>query len=113
MKSSLEITKLYFDLSNQADLAAIEPLFQADATYSSVNTGLYYGIDSIFPMMQAFFSAHQKLTWHAHSIEPLNDYITELHFSCEAINNAGETKNFSGVERVVVVDGLIRHVEVR
>lgn len=113
MNSSLEISQLYFDLSNQGDLKAIEMLFQPDATYSSVNTGLYYGTEHIFPMMRAFFAAHKKLKWQIQSIEQLNDHITELYFCCEAINNAGEQKNFSGIERIVVVDGLIRHVEVR
>jgi len=112
MKSALEITKLYFDLSNQGNLIAIEKLFQADATYSSVNTGLYFGVENIMPMMQDFFDAHQKLHWTTHQVKALNEHVIELKFSCDAVSNEGKTKTISGVERVVVVDGLIRHIEV-
>ncbi len=113
MKTPLEVTQLYFDLSNQADLVGIEALVHPEATYSSVNTGLYYGIKDIMLMMYGFFENHEKLVWQIQSIEQRNDYITELFFECNAIKKNGENYQFSGVERLVVVDGLIRHIEVR
>lgn len=113
MKSSLEMTQQYFDLSNQADLNAIEQLIHTEATYSSDNTGLYFGKKGIMLMMCEFFSKHQRLCWQIKSIEQKNDYITELQFHCDALNNEGETYQFSGIERIVVVDEMIRHIEVR
>lgn len=113
MSTSIEIAQLYFDLSNQADLNAIEKLIHPEATYSSVNTGLYYGIENIMVMMRTFFDQYQSLQWQIKSIEQLDQHITELHFDCEASRNNNETISFNGVERIVVVSGLIRHIEVR
>lgn len=113
MTISLDITKKYFDLSNQGDLLAIEKMFQTDATYSSANTGLYYGVHEIMSMMTAFFASHQKLHWQIHRIKQLNEHTSEVEFSCEAVNNAGEIQNFSGIERVIVDQGQIRHIEIR
>ncbi|MCX7554292.1 nuclear transport factor 2 family protein [Marinicella sp. S1101] len=113
MSTSSEIAQLYFDLSNQADLSAIEKLIHPEATYSSVNTGLYYGIENIMLMMRAFFDQYQSLQWQIKSIEQLDQHITELYFDCEACKNNSEIDVFSGVERIVVVGGLIRYIEVR
>ena len=107
------ITQLYFELSNAADLTAIEALIYPEATYSSAHTGLYYGITDIMAMMETFFNAQQGLHWHIDSIETLTEHITEVHFTCNSRDANGKAVVRTGVERIVVVDGLIRHIEVR
>lgn len=107
------ITRLYFELSNTGKLSAIQALLNPEATYSSAHTGLYYGITDIMAMMTGFFKSHQSLNWQIDSISTLNEHICEVHFTCKRTDADGKTSEHSGVERLVVVDGLIRHIEVR
>jgi len=112
-QSSKAITQLYFNLSNEGNLSAIQALIIPEATYSSVNTGLYYGITDIMDMMESYFKSHKSLDWRIDSIHALTDYITEVKFTCNSIDSTGKAVKRQGVERLVVVDGLIRHIEVR
>jgi len=111
--STQAITQLYFELSNAGDLSTIKELIDPQATYSSANTGLYYGVFDIMTMMTAFFKSQQTLNWRIDSIQALTEYITEVHFTCHSIDALGQTTERTGIERIVVVDGLIRHIEVR
>ncbi len=111
--STQAITQLYFELSNAGNLSAIEALIYPQATYSSANTGLYYGVTDIMTMMTAFFKSQHSLKWHIDSITALTEYITEVHFTCNSTDTSGKATERTGVERIVVVGGLIRHIEVR
>ncbi len=111
--SPLAITTLYFELSNAGNLSAIETLIHPQATYSSVNQGLFYGLTDIMDMMASFFAQHQRLNWRIDETLKVTDFITEIKFTFEGTDTAGKAVKRSGVERVVVVDGLIRHIEVR
>ena len=110
---SLTITKLYFELSNTGDLSAIDQLISADATYSSTHTGLYFGRIDIMTMMKAFYQSYRSLNWQINSIKVLTEFITEVHFTFISTDHSGQTTERMGIERIVVVDGLIRHIEVR
>ncbi|TDR20354.1 nuclear transport factor 2 family protein [Marinicella litoralis] len=109
----LKITELYFNLSNQANLNAIELLFHPEATYSSAHTGLYYGIDDIMAMMKKFFDQFSSIHWQINAMKATDQHITETEFTCLTTDHSGVVVERSGVERLVVVDALIRHVEVR
>ncbi len=112
-KNALSITELYFELSNTGDLPTIKTLFIPDATYSSANTGLYYGRIEIMKMMDTFFNSYKSLNWEINSITALNKYIVEVNFTCSSIDMSDQAIKRTGVERIVVVEGLIRHIEVR
>lgn len=107
------IASAYFALSNARDLESIFAMFAADATYSSDNTGLYFGVQDIREMMTAFFEAFPSLHWDVHSRTALSDHIVEIQFTLKARNNANEELVHSGTERIVVSSGKITHVEVR
>ena len=107
------IASNYFALSNARDLESVFALFAADATYSSDNTGLYFGIQDIRAMMTAFFEAFPSLRWEIHSLTALSDHIVEIEFTLKAKNNANEELVRQGTERLVISGGKIRHVEVR
>ncbi|WP_395374761.1 nuclear transport factor 2 family protein [Marinicella sp. W31] len=107
-----DVAQKYFDLSNQAELATIADLIHPQATYSSDNTGLYYGRKSIMQMMQQFFALHQSLHWHIDSLKQLSDHIVEIEFTCKYIT-ADDQGSRQGIERIVAVDGQIRHIEVQ
>ncbi len=109
----IDTARLYFSLSNQADLPAIKKLFHPEATYSSAHTGLYYGIADIMDMMEQFFKQYHHLQWHIDHIQANSQHITEIEFTCHTTDHDQQTNERSGTERLVVVDGLIRHIEVR
>ncbi len=114
MNNSAEHTaRHYFELSNQAELAAVAQLFQSDATYSSDRTGLYYGVSDIMTMMENFFAGYHQIQWQIEQLACFTEHIVEIRFSCQTIDHQGSKTERLGVERLVIVDGLIRHIEVR
>lgn len=113
INDSLAVTKLYFELSNAGDLSAIEDLIIEDATYSSAHTGLYFGRMNIMAMMEVFFEKYHSLNWQINSIKAVTEYITEVEFSFNSIDHSDQVTQRTGIERIVVKNGLIRHIEVR
>ena len=111
--NSVELTRQYFQLSNERKLETIRYLFEKQATYSSDNTGLYFGRDAIMRMMGDFFDAFPSLYWEIHSLVENTPHIAEVDFTLVAKKTDGSKILRPGIERVVVVNGLIRHVEVR
>lgn len=111
--SALSITQQYFNLSNNRDLNNIFTLFAEDSTYSSDNTGLYFGVSDISQMMIRFYDSYPLLVWHIKTMEEITPYIVEVSFTLTMKDNNGEVIEKPGIERVVVVDQKLRHVEVR
>lgn len=111
--SIANISQQYFTASNQADLKAVEALFHPDATYSSAHTGLYYGISDIMQMMTGFFRAHSHLQWHIDELIEVTDHVVEIRFTLNACPKNGEPFERQGTERLVIDQGLIRHIEIR
>ena len=108
-----ELAKLYFELSNQKKLDEISSLIDGQATYSSDNTGLHFGRTAIMQMMTKFFDAFSELAWQIDSIRELDVNIVEIQFSFQGKKKSGEELAKQGIERIVVVDGFLRHIEVR
>ena len=108
-----QVTQRYFDLSNQRNLTEIFALFAEDATYSSDNTGLYFGLPAIREMVTAFYESFPYLHWEIHAMQESSSHIAEVEFTLTARDHEGSEIIRPGIERVVVADGLIRHVEVR
>lgn len=111
--SALNVTRQYFELSNERDLEKILSMFSEDATYSSENTGLYFGLDDIRSMVTNFYANFPYLHWEIHSMEETTPHIAEVVFTLTAKDTLGNELIRPGVERVVVVDDKLRHVEVR
>ena len=111
--SPLATVQHYFDLSNNRDLEKVFKLFALDATYSSDNTGLYFGISDIRDMMQKFFDHYPELHWEIHSIQETTPHIIELDFTLRGTDTRGEKIIRPGIERIVVVSEQLRHIEVR
>ena len=111
--SVLDVTRQYFELSNRRDLEKIFSMFSEDATYSSENTGLYFGLEDIRSMVTNFYSNFPYLHWEIHSIEETTPNIAEVVFTLTAKDTSGNEIIRPGIERVVVVDEELRHVEVR
>ena len=112
MKSSRALTEECFALSNDRDLTSIFTLLNPEATYSSNNTGLFYGVNDIRKMMTAFFADHPYIPWTILELRELSDHITEVDFTVISTNREGDQAERSGLERIVAASGTIRHIEV-
>lgn len=113
MNNSIEdIAKHYFDLSNKARLNDIRNMFGNDTTYSSVATGLFYGVDDIMSMMTTFFSQYKMLHWHIDELSIVSDHIVEIHFTLQSTNHDGIKVTRKGIEKLIINDNKIRHIEI-
>ena len=113
MKSSRALTEEYFALSNDRDLASIFNLLNPEATYSSNNTGLFFGVNDIRRMMTAFFADHPYIQWTILELRELSEHITEVDFTVVSTDREGDQTERAGLERIVAASGTIRHIEVR
>ncbi len=104
---NIEIAKRYFDLSNKSDLENVEKMFRESSTYSSQNTGIFLGKESIMKMMNSFFDSFKILFWEVKSIEEVSEniFLFDFIFHWEKI-----LKN--GLEYVVIFDKKIQHIEI-
>lgn len=109
----IETAKKYFELSNQRKLEAIPSLLHEDATYSSDNTGLHYGVEAIMEMMTRFYANFPKLHWTIDAIDEIRPHIVEIDFILTATDSNGREITRSGIERIVISDSVIKHIEVR
>lgn len=107
------ISEQYFKLSNNRELDKVSNLILKDAIYSSDNTGLYYGRNDIMKMMTSFFNNFKTLNWKINDIKQLNENIVEIDFTLTGEDNNNNKIKKSGIERIVVVNNLIKHIEVR
>ena len=112
MKNARALTEQYFALSNDRDLTSIFTLLNPEATYSSNNTGLFYGVNDIRKMMTAFFADHPYIQWTILELRELSEHITEVDFTVVSTDREGNQTERSGLERIVVASGAIRHIEV-
>jgi hypothetical protein len=113
MSKALKLAQHYFDLSNQGKLEDIAKLFTESSTYSSVTTGLYFGVDSIMKMQSEFFSNYQSMAWHVNSVEEIKPGIVLFDFTFNGTTNEGEIITRDGLEYVIVYKEKIQHIEVR
>ena len=109
---ALQIAKKYFELSNQADLDTIEGLFVPTATYRS-SQGLFFGPADIMAMMRSFFASHLRLHWSIDSCREITPHIVEIEFGFQGSDSEGNDIRRRGLERIVVHEGRIQHIEVR
>ena len=113
METAEQISRRYFELSNAARLNDIAELFEVEATYSSDHTGLYFGLHDIMAMMADFFQNHRTLQWQIDQLHNLSNEMVEIEFTLQRTTAGGEQQTTQGIERLVINQGLIRHIEVR
>jgi len=113
MDNIIEIAEKYFDMSNERKLDLIPNLFHSEIVYSSDNTGLYFGRDNVMEMMTSFFNKFKLLNWKIDSIDRIKDCIVEIRFTLSMVDLTGTKITKEGIERIIIIDNLIRHIEVR
>ena len=113
MHSPIEVAKKYFDLSNESDLDEVKKLFSYTTTYSSQTTGIYLGVEDIISMQRDFHGKFEQLHWTVNSIEEVKPGIVLFDYDFNAKTKSGEEIHSSGYEYVIVLDGIIQHVEIR
>ena len=111
--SPIETTKKYVDLENSGDLDAVAKLFAEEATYSSSNLGIFFGISSIMEMKRSFFAGLSEFHWQVPGYEEIKPGVVEFSFSFAGRSASGEEIKREGEEIVVVNSrGQIQHVQV-
>jgi hypothetical protein len=111
--TALQIAKQYFDLSNKSDFENIAELFTDSTTYSSQNTGIYLGADSIIEMQKQFHGQFSSLHWQVNSVEEVKPNIVCFDYTFIGTKLNDELVKSSGIEYVIVKGGKIIHVEIR
>ena len=112
MKNARALAEEYFALSNDRDLTSIFTLLNPEATYSSNNTGLFFGVNDIRKMMTAFFADHPYVHWTILGLREFSEHITEVDLTVVSTDREGDQTERSGLERIVAASGTIRHIEV-
>ncbi len=113
MSTALEIAQLYFHLSNNSDFNEIKNLFTDSTTYSSQNTGLFLGVESIQAMQKDFHNKFSSLHWTINSIEKVKTGIILVDYNFVAQSKSGDEVKSSGFEYIVVHNDKILHIEIR
>ncbi|MEM1261648.1 MAG: nuclear transport factor 2 family protein [Pseudomonadota bacterium] len=110
---SVELAKHYVKLCNDADLVGIERLFTDTSTYRSPTSGVLVGVEPIMVMMRAFFARFERVTWDVLQLDETEPGVVRIDFVMRALTLAGEAIESAGNETLVVLDGKLRHVDVR
>ena len=113
MSNAREVAERYFQLSNEGRLDDIEAMFTPTSTYSSAHTGIYLGTEDIMAMQRKFYASFETMGWDIHAVDEVKPGIVWFDFTFTGRTHEGEAVIRPGVEYVVVVDGRLRHVEVR
>ena len=113
MSKELELAKYYFDLSNDSDFSKIEVLFDNNSTFCTRNLEYFVGVENIILMQRAHHGLYKKLNWAVTTIDELKPGVIRFEFDFKAINQKDESVQFSGIEYVIIRDGIIRHIDVR
>ncbi len=110
----LQVTKNYVELSNNGKLDLIAELIDLNATYSSENVGMHYGLEAILQMKAKFFSNLLEHHWDVLEYELIQDRIIRFRFNFIGKDQKGIEIKKSGIETVVVnLQNKIQHVEVK
>ncbi|UJP04913.1 MAG: nuclear transport factor 2 family protein [Nitrosomonas sp.] len=106
--------KHYVALSNAHQLAAIAPLFAANATYHSEYFGEYHGNDAIHTMMQHFFERFADAHWEVAEYRRISSDGVAFTFIMTGVDNtSGEHVRRQGLEHIFFTpDGYIKHISV-
>ena len=114
MKSKYqEVAERYFELSNESDFDGIAKFLTDRTTYSSQNTGIYFGSDNIIAMQKPFHAKFKYLNWQIDQIQELKPGIIQMDYTFEAELPDGQKIESEGTETVVVSGGQILHIEIR
>ena len=107
-----EVASRYFQLSNASDFAAIAQLFSETTTYRSGSGEFYLGRQDILAMQRAYHDSFHELAWTVSDVAETRPGIVRLEIDFAGKNLGHERVAYSGVEHVIVRDGIIVHIDV-
>lgn len=111
--NNIELAYNYFKLSNESNMIEIEKLFKESITYSSKNTGLYFGINNIIEMQKSFHWSFKKLEWKMHSIEEIKPWIILIDYEFNWLKDTWEKVIDSWLEYIIIHNEKIQHIEIK
>jgi hypothetical protein len=112
-ESPLQIAERYFAASNEHDFVQIGDLLSASITYDSSNTATYRGRDDILAMQRQFHGSFLTLRWEVNSMEEIEPGNVVVNYTFVATKADGEAVTATGLERIVITDRRIQHIEIR
>lgn len=113
MSKNIELSKYYFQVSNESNFEEIRKFFSESSTYSSQNTGLYLGEESIMEMQKKFHRSFENLNWNIDSINEIKPGIVWIDFTFSGTKTNWETVIFSGYESIIIFNEKIQHIEIK
>ena len=111
---AIELTRAYVALSNAHRVELIQPLFAADAVYSSSAVGEYHGPAAIAEMMRAFFARYPDVCWQCENYRCTSGRVS-FDFSLQASDaQSDEQLRRGGIETIEYnADGRIERLDVK
>lgn len=113
MSKALDLARYYFDLSNKSDFSAISKLFDDNSTFYTRSGEYFIGVDNIMAMQKAHHHSYKKLHWQVTHVEEVKTGVTRFEFDFSAVDQQDQLVQFSGVEYVIINNGIIRHIDVQ
>ncbi len=111
--NAVEVTKLYFDLSNMSDFTGISDLLSDETIYKSQNTGEYIGSKDILHMQKTFHGKFKQLSWKINSIVEQERGVVCVDYDFQGTLSSGESLDSSGFEYVTVLGDRITRIEIQ
>lgn len=113
MSKELTLAKHYFELSNQSDFENITELFDESSTFCTRNNEYFIGAENIMRMQRLHHGLYKKLNWSVNDVEEVKPGVICFDFSFEGMTQTDELVQITGIEVVIIQDGIIRHIDVR
>jgi len=66
-------------------------MFTDISTYSSVNTGVFYGREQIMEMVRPFYNSFDTLNWEIHDAKEIRPNVIEFDFTFKGVKDNKET----------------------
>ena len=107
-----DVASRYFQLSNASDFVGIARLLGETTTYRSGNGDFFVGGQDIVTMQRAYHGSFIRLAWTVTHMAEVRPGVVRLEFDFVGENEANEQVAYSGVEHIVVRDGVIVHIDV-
>jgi len=88
-------------------------MFTNRSTYSSQNTGIFFGTNQIMKMMKEFFDLFIALQWNINSIKEVSEGVVLFDFLLLGEKLDGEKISIEGLEYLCIYENKIQHVDIR
>ncbi len=112
MSVAEQLTRQYFDASNQSDMVKIASLLHDNCSYYSARLGFFIGQFDVIKMQTEFHQQYQSLHWEIVSMDEIKPNVIDIHFDFKGVLQDGTEQHRQGREHILVYDDKIQHIAV-